>query len=194
MILLRSCMHSPPSPRGQTAATIRLSAFLGGFNTMRIRIGMFALIIFTMTLFAERTRLKPGFNSFSVEQDVELGREAAKDAERQLALVSNREAVDYVTALGQKLVAKAPNEYKFPFTFKIVDDKSINAFALPGGPVYVNRGAIEAADNEAQLAGVMGHEIGHVILRHGTNQPSKSQLVQGVAGILGGILGNGGVA
>src|SRR6185436_3134472 len=89
---------------------------------------------------------------------------------------------------------KAPNEAKFPFTFKIVDDRAINAFALPGGPGYVNRGAIEAADNEAQLAGVMGHEIGHVILRHGTNQVSKGQLAQGLAGILGGVLGDRGIA
>jgi hypothetical protein len=160
---------------------------------MRTRIGIFAFVLFTMTVFAERTKLKPGYNNFSIEQDVELGREAAKDAERQLALVNNREAVDYVAALGQKLVGKAPNEYKFPFTFKIVDDKSINAFALPGGPVYVNRGAIEAADNEAQLAGVMGHEIGHVLLRHGTNQASKSRVLGGVAGIVGAVLGNGGV-
>jgi predicted Zn-dependent protease len=153
------------------------------------RLAIVALILLSMTVLAERTKLKPGYNAFSVDQDVELGREAAKDAERQLSLVNNREAVDYVAALGQKLVGVAPNPYKFPFTFKIVDDRSINAFALPGGPVYVNRGAIEAADNEAQLAGVMGHEIGHVLLRHGTNQASKAQLVQGLAGLAGAIGG-----
>jgi beta-barrel assembly-enhancing protease len=154
------------------------------------RLAFIALVFVSMTVLAERTRLKPGFNAFSPEQDIELGREAAKDAERQLALVNNREAVDYVAALGRKLAGAAPNPYKFPFTFKIVDDRSINAFALPGGPVYVHRGAIEAADNEAQLAGVMGHEIGHVLLRHGTNQASKAQLVQGLAG-LAGALGGG---
>jgi len=153
------------------------------------RLAMIALILVSMTVLAERTKLKPGFNAFSPEQDIELGREAAKDAERQLALVNNREAVDYVAALGRKLATAAPNPYKFPFTFKIVDDRSINAFALPGGPVYVHRGAIEAADNEAQLAGVMGHEIGHVLLRHGTNQASKAQLLQGLAGIAGAVGG-----
>jgi Zn-dependent protease with chaperone function len=170
-----------------------LAFIAGGCKMTRTRIALIGLILFSMTVFAERTRLRPGFNSFSAEQDVELGREAAKDAEKQLPLVTNRDASDYVAALGQKLAAKSPNQYKFPFIFKIVDERSINAFALPGGPVYVNRGAIEAADNEAQLAGVMGHEIGHVILRHGTNQASKSQVAQGLAGILGGVLGDRGV-
>ena len=162
----------------------------------RARLFIVALVLFNMTLFAERTRLKPAsgvFNQmFSVEQDIELGREAAKDAEKQLVLVNNRDANTYIAALGQQLVAKAPNENKFPFTFKVVDDRSINAFALPGGPIYVHRGAIEAADNEAQLAGVIGHEIGHVILRHGTNQATKAQYTQGLVGILGGALGNSG--
>jgi predicted Zn-dependent protease len=160
----------------------------------RSRLFVVALVLFSTTLFAERTRLKPAtgvFNQmFSVEQDIEMGREAAKDAEKQLVLVNNRDANTYIAALGQQLVAKAPNESKFPFTFKVVDDRSINAFALPGGPIYVHRGAIEAADNEAQLAGVIGHEIGHVILRHGTNQATKAQYAQGLAGILGGALGN----
>ena len=118
-------------------------------------------------------------------------REVAKDAERQLEIINNSKANAYISALGQQLAGKAPNENKFPFYFKIVNDKSINAFALPGGPVYVHRGAIEAADNEAQLAGVMGHEIGHVILRHGTNQATKAQVGQGALGILGAVLGNG---
>jgi predicted Zn-dependent protease len=151
------------------------------------------VLIFTVTLSAERTHLTPGRNVYSPQQDIELGQQSAKAAERQLELVNNSKANAYVSALGRQIVARVPNEYKFPFTFKIVNDKSINAFALPGGPVYVHRGAIEAADNEAQLAGVMGHEIGHVILRHGTNQATKAQLGQGFLGILGAVLGNGAV-
>jgi hypothetical protein len=151
----------------------------------------FLLIVFSLTIFAQRTKLKPGRNIYSPQQDVELGREVAKDAERQLEVINNSNANAYIGALGQQLVSKAPNEYKFPFYFKIINDRSINAFALPGGPVYVHRGAIEAADNEAQLAGVMGHEIGHVIMRHGTNQATKAQLGQGALGILGAVLGNG---
>jgi Zn-dependent protease with chaperone function len=149
------------------------------------------LLVFSITLVAQRTKLKPGRNIYSPQQDIDLGREAAKDAEKQLELINSPNANAYIDALGKQLAAKAPNENKFPFYFKIINDRSINAFALPGGPVYVHRGAIEAADNEAQLAGVMGHEIGHVILRHGTNQATKASLGQGALGIIGAVLGNG---
>src|SRR5262245_11666614 len=159
---------------------------------MRIRLSLIALIVLSITVLAERTRLKPGYNSYSPADDVKLGREVAAQAEKEFTIVNDRDVTAWVSALGQKLVAKAPNENKFPFTFKVVDEKSINAFALPGGPVYVHRGAIEAADNEAQIAGVIGHEIGHVILRHGTNQASKGQLLGGISGALGGILGGRG--
>jgi len=135
--------------------------------------------------------MTPGRNIFSPQQDVEMGQQVAKDAEKQLVIINNREANNWVTTLGQALVTKTPNEYKFPFTFKIVDERSINAFALPGGPIFVHRGAIEAADNEAQIAGVIGHEIGHVILRHGTNQVTKAQLAQAPLAILGGVFGSG---
>jgi Zn-dependent protease with chaperone function len=158
---------------------------------IKARLILIFLIVFSLTLLAQRTKLKPGTNVFSPQQDIDLGREAAKEAETQLELINSPSASAYISALGSQLASKAPNEYKFPFYFKIVNDKSINAFALPGGPVYVHRGAIEAADNEAQIAGVIGHEIGHVILRHGTNQATKAQLGQGALGILGAILGNG---
>src|SRR5438093_8983400 len=141
-----------------------------------------------------RTQLKPGWNLFSPEQDVEMGRGVAKQAESQLSLLNDRQAVTYIDAVGKQLAAHAPGGKKYPFQFKIVNDKAINAFALPGGFVYVNRGALEAADNEAQIAGVMAHEIGHVVLRHGTNQATKAQLTQAPLAILGGVLGNSGVA
>ena len=160
---------------------------------LKTRVIPILLMVFTVTLFAERTKLRPGRNIFSPQQDVEMGREVAKDAERQLALITSPNANAYISALGQQLAAKAPNENKFPFYFKLVDDRSINAFALPGGPIYIHRGAIEAADNEAQLAGVIGHEIGHVILRHGTNQATKAQVGQGALAILGAVLGDRGV-
>jgi beta-barrel assembly-enhancing protease len=150
---------------------------------------VFGLFLISLTVLAERTRLKPGTND-PPQKDIELGQEVAKDAEKQLVLIKNPEANAYIASLGNSLVAKAPNENKFPFTFKIVDDKSINAFALPGGPIYVHRGAIEAADNEAQIAGVIGHEAGHVILRHGMAQAKKQQLIQTPLAILQGVLGD----
>jgi predicted Zn-dependent protease len=158
---------------------------------IKMRLIPILLIVFGLTLIAQRTRLKPGRNVYTPEQDVEVGKETAKEAEKQLQMINQRDANAYIGALGQQLARKAPDPYMFPFTFKIVNDKSINAFALPGGPVYVHRGAIEAADNEAQLAGVIGHEIGHVVLRHGTNQATKAQFGQGALGILSAVLGNG---
>ena len=159
---------------------------------MKARLTLIALIILNMTVLAERTRLGPGgLNVYKPADDVKLGQQVAAEAEKELNLVTNRDVAGYISALGQRLVTKAPNDNKFPFTFKVVDQKDINAFALPGGPVYINRGAIESADNEAQIAGVIGHEISHVILRHGTNQASKGQIASGGLGILGAVLGGG---
>jgi hypothetical protein len=87
------------------------------------------------------------------------------------------------------LAATAPG-FKYPYTYKAVNDRAINAFALPGGNIYINRGIIEAADNEAQLAGVMAHETAHVALRHGTNQASKASAVNLPLAILGGLVGS----
>lgn len=145
-----------------------------------------------LPVLADRTQLKPGWNLFSPQQDVEMGREVSKEAESQLPILNDRQANAYIDALGKSLAARAPGE-KYPYQFKIVNDKSINAFALPGGFVYVNRGVLEAADNEAQLAGVLAHEIGHVALRHGTNQVSKAYIAQAPLAILGGVLGNNSV-
>ena len=158
---------------------------------MKIRWTLIALLALSVTLLGQRTKLKPGgLNVYSPADDVKMGQEVARQAESELTLVTNRDITTYVSALGQKLVAKSPNTNKFPFTFKVVDDRAINAFALPGGPIYVNRGAIEAADNEAQIAGVIGHEIAHVILRHGTSQASKGTVAGSASSIIGGILGN----
>ena len=141
-----------------------------------------------------RTKVKPGFNFFSSQQDIEMGREAAQEAEKQLNLLNDPSAVNYVTQLGKKLAAKSMNP-NYPWTFKVVNDSAINAFALPGGFIYVNRGALEAADNEAQISGVIAHEIGHVVARHGTNQMSKALLPQlGLAALGGLTAGKGGWA
>jgi hypothetical protein len=138
---------------------------------------------------AGRTALKPGWNMFSAEQDVELGQQAAGEVARQVLMLNNSRVDNYVNSLGQRLAAQTPGS-KFPYTYKVVNDRSINAFALPGGYIYINRGVIEAADNEAQLAGVMAHEASHVALRHGTNQASKASVAQMPLAILGGLMGS----
>jgi Zn-dependent protease with chaperone function len=138
----------------------------------------------------QRTQLKAGWNMFSPQQDIEVGKRAAADAQKQLPSCNSPRVDDYLTRLGKRLAAKLPtNGVQYPWEFHCVNDKSINAFALPGGYVFVNRGAIEMADNEGQLAGVMAHELSHVALRHGTNQATKAQMTQGILGIAGGIFG-----
>jgi hypothetical protein len=128
---------------------------------------------------------------FSVEQDIEIGRQSAVEAERQLPLLRDRNADAYLNKIVSKLAAKAPGA-RYPYTIKAVNAPEINAFSLPGGPMYVNRGLFEAARSEAELAGVLGHEMAHVALRHGTHQASKAYLGQAGLGILGGLLGKNG--
>jgi Peptidase family M48 len=131
---------------------------------------------------------QPGFNLFTPEQDVEVGRQSAQEIERQVPLLNDAPTLNYIRALGAKLVAKAPGE-KFPYQFNVVATRDINAFALPGGFVFVNAGAIMAAKDEGELAGVIAHEITHVALRHGTNQASKAYIAQKGLGILGRVFG-----
>ncbi len=142
---------------------------------------------------ADRTKLKPGMNSFSPQQDIELGKKVATEVEQKLQMCNDPKVDAYLTKLGMRLVEQLnTNGIAYPWEFHCVNDKAINAFALPGGYVFVNRGAIEAADNEAQLAGVMAHELSHVALRHGTNQATKAQYAQlgsGILGVAGSILG-----
>ena len=129
-------------------------------------------------------------NRYSIEQEIQLGRQAVPEIEKKLPLLpENHPMSKYINSLGQKLAAQAPG-YKFPYVFKVVREKSINAFALPGGPIYVHTGLIEAA-TEAELAGVMGHEISHVVMRHSTRQATRSMNSQIPLAILGGVLGMG---
>src|SRR3954471_14936589 len=129
-------------------------------------------------------------NFFSLDQEVQAGQEEAAKVDKQLPLVNDAALNRYIQNLGARLVAVAPGP-KYPYTFKIVNQKEINAFALPGGPIHVNLGTIQAADNEAQLAGVMAHEMGHVIMRHSTNQASKQMMISAPFAVLGGKLGGG---
>jgi predicted Zn-dependent protease len=156
----------------------------------------FAIVVFTSIttpglkgLGFERTQLRPGWNMFSVQQDVEIGSRVSRDAQRKLRLNRNAAVNRYVNTLGRALASRAPGA-RYPYQVKVVDDKSVNAFALPGGFLYVNRGILESADNEAQLAGVLAHEISHVALRHGTNQLTKSQAARAPLAILGSLVGS----
>ena len=134
-----------------------------------------------------QTDVRPGFNLFTVDQDVEIGKQSAVEVERQLPVLA--EPISrYVAQLGARLAARAPGA-KFAYHFKVVNLSDVNAFALPGGFVYIHRGLIDKVRSEGELAGVMAHEIAHVALRHSTNQASKAYLAQSGIGILGGLLG-----
>lgn len=137
-------------------------------------------------------------NKYTPKQDVELGREAAAEVRSQYPVIEDRAIAQYLSKLGDRLVTAAPPALKdplFEYSFTPVNVKEINAFALPGGPMFVNRGMIEAAGGEAEVAGVMAHELSHVLLRHGTANASKSQnpwLQLGqIAGIIGGAVVGG---
>ena len=139
---------------------------------------------------AQTRQPEPGFNLFTVQQDIELGRQSATEAEKQLRLLGDRNTDTYLNRIVQRLAAGAPGA-KYPYQIKAVNAPEINAFALPGGPMYVNRGLLQSARTEAELAGVLAHEMGHVAMRHGTHQASKAYLTKSGLGILGGLLGRG---
>ncbi len=132
-----------------------------------------------------------GFNMFSAQEEVQAGQQSAAQVASKLPVLPDNDPVAiYVRRLGQQLAAHAPGE-KWPYTFHVVNQKEINAFALPGGPIFVNVGTIQAADNEAELAGVMAHEISHVVQRHGTRAATKQMAAQLPLAVLGGVMGQG---
>ncbi len=151
---------------------------------------VFGAVFAPVVMFAiERISFRPGFNLYSPKQDIELGRQNAAEADKELPLVNDPRVVDYVNNLGKSLVKSEPLPADYPWTFKVVNSREINAFAFPGGYIYVNRGAIEAAEDEAQLAGVLAHESGHVVMRHGTHMATQMAVAQGGMALLAGLLG-----
>ena len=123
------------------------------------------------------------------DQQIQVGRQAAAEVYKQMPVMSDSSPVTrYIQELGRKLEGVIPSDKSWPYEFHVVQQKEINAFALPGGPVFVNIGTIEAADNEAELVGVMAHEMSHVYMQHSAKQAGKTSTLQGLAGILGAVL------
>lgn len=132
---------------------------------------------------AARVEIQPCKNNFSPEQQIELGQKAAQQVYNEMPVLPESSPVTkYIQALGAKLVREAPGQ-KWPYKFQVANVAEINAFALPGGSIFVNLGTIQAAANEAQLAGVMAHEISHVVLQHSVCNAAKQQKVGLIAGI-----------
>jgi predicted Zn-dependent protease len=167
-------------------------------QTLIAWVALIAITAFPLSITAQ-TQIKYHSNRFSVQDDVKLGRQAAQEAEQQFPLLPDEQVRGYVESVGRRLVSAIPGQFQHPefqYYFKVVNARDINAFALPGGPMYVNRGMIEAARSEGEMAGVMAHEISHVALRHGTAQATKGQkygTLAAIAGIAGTIFGGPGV-
>ncbi len=145
-----------------------------------------------------QTVIKLPKNKYTPQQDVQIGREAAAEVRRQYPIITDERITEYLTRLGDRLVEAAPAELKEPvyeYSFTPVNLKEINAFALPGGPMFVHRGMFDAAASEAEVAGVMAHELSHVLLRHGTANATKAEnpwLALGqIAGAVGGAVVGG---
>jgi beta-barrel assembly-enhancing protease len=145
-----------------------------------------ALTLAAPALATTQTRLKPGMNFFSLRDDVEIGRRSAYEIDRKYRTHSDPR----VDRIGRRLAARSsmPN---LPWRFRVIERRDVNAFALPGGYVYVTSGLLRSAHSEDELAGVLAHEITHVTLRHGTNQASKAVLAQMPLQMLGGLMGRG---
>jgi predicted Zn-dependent protease len=136
-------------------------------------------------------------NNYTPEQDVQLGRQAAAEVLKQYPVIKDASVAAYLDRLGKRLVGAAPAEFATPvfvYSFTPVNLKEINAFALPGGPMFVNRGMFEAAGTEGEVVGVMAHELSHVLLRHGTANATKAQGFQWgqMAGAIAGAVVGGG--
>ncbi len=117
-----------------------------------------------------------GVNFYSLEKEIAMGKQLAQEVERQAKIIDDPIIAEYVNRVGQNLVRNS--DAKVPFTIKVIDTEDVNAFALPGGFFFVNSGLILKADTEAELAGVMAHEIAHVAARHGTRQATRGQIAQ----------------
>jgi beta-barrel assembly-enhancing protease len=164
----------------------------------RTPIATFVLAALLIAPFSSaQTKITPPKNKYTPEQDVQIGREAAAEARKEYPVIQDSALAGYLERLGKRLVAAAPPELNkpvFEYSFTPVNLKDINAFALPGGPMFVNRGMFEAAKGEGEVVGVMAHELSHVLLRHGTANATKAQGFQfgQLAGAIAGAVVGGG--
>ncbi len=129
------------------------------------------------------------FALVSVEDEIQMGKEAQQQVRKEVPRFTDREVVNYVNGIGRRLTSRTTGP-KYPYSFTVANYREINAFALPGGPVWIHRGAIAAAANEAQLASVLAHEIAHISQRHAADQITKRLVANGFIGLLGAMLGS----
>jgi hypothetical protein len=168
-----------------------MSSAMSTFRHQRRLLPILLLTVALGSASAQTHIVAPTPNKYSPADDVKLGQEAAQQVQKELPLLNDPSVEEYLAGVGQRLVRVIPGEYQHPefrYTFRVVNQKEINAFALPGGPMFVNRGMIEAAHDEGEIAGVMAHELSHVLLRHGTAQATKATKYE-IGAIAGQVLG-----
>ena len=160
-----------------------------------MRVSRLSVVVLAVLMSAQvasaQTVINAPKNKYTPAQDVQLGAQAASQVEQQLPLLHDDNVTSYVQDIGRRLVDAIPADLRHPefrYTFKVVNVREINAFALPGGPMYVNRGMIEAAKTEGEVIGVLAHEMSHVALRHGTAQATKATKYE-MGTIAGAVLG-----
>src|SRR3954470_10282731 len=170
-------------------------------SRMHVKSPLIAVILAaTVTAASAQTKITAPKNKYSPADDVKLGQEAAQQVQKEMPVMRDEQVNSYLNNIGRRLVNAIPNQFQHPefrYTFTGVNLREINAFALPGGPMFINRGMIEKAHNEGEVAGVMAHELSHVALRHGTAQQTKAtpyaigQIAGQIAGaIIGGRTGS----
>ena len=150
----------------------------------RLPLALLVLVTVSATTLVAQIRL------VSVEQEIEIGRQANAQVRKEVPELRDSQVTSYIRSLGQRLVAQAAGP-DYPYSFSTADYRDINAFALPGGPVWINRGVLHSATNESQVASVLAHEIAHISQRHAADQLTKSVMAQLGLGLLGAVLGNG---
>src|SRR4051812_11692790 len=170
-------------------------------SRMHVKSPLIAVILAaTVTAASAQTKITAPKNKYSPADDVKLGQEAAQQVQKEMPVMRDEQVNSYLNNIGRRLVNAIPSQFQhseFRYTFTGVNLREINAFALPGGPMFINRGMIEKAHNEGEVAGVMAHELSHVALRHGTAQQTKAtpyaigQIAGQIAGaIIGGRTGS----
>ena len=146
--------------------------------------------IFTLALCVSATGATGGLKLVSVNDEIGIGRKTQQEVRRQIPVLRDATINSYIDRLGGRIAARADGP-RYPYSFDVANKRDINAFALPGGPIWVHRGLIDAAQNEAQLAGVIAHEVAHIANRHAAEQMTKGTFANVGLGLLGAFLGNG---
>lgn len=139
------------------------------------------------------TTIHAQFSLVSVQDEIAIGREANAQVRKEVPQVRDEQVVAYIRSIGNRLARQAGGP-RYPYSFSMADFREINAFALPGGPVWLHRGVIHAATSESQVAGVLAHEVAHIAQRHAASQLTKGMIANLGLGLLGAVLGSGGGA